>query len=122
LNTEPLEFVTGPEEVNLLMPYEEVQPLMDLNHMEPGEADANLNPGMLTVPEPAPPRTNEEPTQPVHPRPYDAPVPPIPSAPTPMDGESVDDLGWHKRDMEAETLETPVQEPQTTRRPELPIR
>jgi hypothetical protein len=148
LHTEPHEFVTGPEEVHLTMPYEEVQPLMNLNELEPGDSDSHLGPGMLNVPAPTPPSADEEPMSSVPPdsepirayeepmssvpsdsepiRAYEEPMSPVQADPAPMPESTDDALGWRKRDMEAKLQarlnEESQAEPQKPRRAELPIR
>jgi outer membrane protein TolC len=125
LDTEPGEFVTGPEEAHLSMPYEEVQPLMNLNQMEPGDANPTLSPGMIDAPEPGVQGTIQElmpPTGPTSPRPYEEPMP----DPTPMAPDIEDELGWRKRDIEEEVpvdlTEATKAGAQRPRRAELPIR
>jgi hypothetical protein len=113
-----LEFVTGPEEVNLTMPYEELQPLMNWNQMEPGVTNPELEPGMLNVPEPVPPKTYEQPMPEATPRPYEAPMPtpPTPSIPMPKIGESEDTFGWKKHELDEAVPVDEIQEPLITPR------
>jgi hypothetical protein len=127
LDTEPSEFVTGPEHVNLELPYEEIQPLMNFDEMEPGDPNPQLGPGMINAPEPD--ATNGSapmPTLSTPRRAYEEPMPPALPAPMPMANESEDALGWRKREMEnglpsGLSIATPT-ESQPRRRAELPIR
>ena len=122
LNTEPREFVTGPAEVNLSMPYQELSPLMNTEGAGGGD-----------TPPPAPaPENSNQPNEAPAPnnkkRPYEAPVP-VPDTepkPEPLKIESTDASAWRKSGVlevpgAPPIFMTPL-EPQTTRRPELPLR
>jgi hypothetical protein len=125
LSTEPREFVTGHEEVNLLMPYEESSTLMNVEEL-PGAIPPNVPaPGMPLVPQPETTRPYEPPVipPPGTKRPYEEPMTPAPGQ---ANVESADDLGWRTRGEEYQSLENLIQQPpatqQTKRRLELPIR
>lgn len=125
LHTEPAEFVTGPEEPHLMMPYEELQPLMNWDRMEPGMTNPDLAPGMIQAPEPNQPRASESPMPPMDPgtpRPYEEPTP----NPMPMIPGSEEDLGWKKRGLEETNTGPAIPEAQADtqrpRRAELPLR
>ncbi len=74
LETEPPEFVTGPESLELTIPYQEQTPLM------PQEPSEHFDPQMPIVPQPESARPYEE-------------SPPIPAPDPPGDEDS---LGWRK--------------------------
>jgi outer membrane protein TolC len=107
LNSEPGEFVTGPETLELLMPYEETRPLMP-------EAAPDGNLPLQPVPE-----TPRVPTP--GSRPYEEPRIPVPA---PLDDLSADPLGWRKRGpgdgLPGDLFE--ADHSTTTRRQELPLR
>ena len=98
LDTEPGEFVTGPESLDLTVPFEEKPPLM-----------------------PKLPRENLGPEAPMAPRPIEEPSPPVIPAPAPPSNEaSAEPLGWRKHDLPGILIEE-TEAPQA-RRAELPIR
>lgn len=118
MDSEPEPFVTGQEELNLLMPQDPNLPHM---HPEAGmfeQGAMNLIPEMPLGPAPEPVQspTNPEPQEPAIP----APVPGT------LTIESTDTKGWRKSNGDQQT-ETPVLEmeslpPTNNRRPELPLR
>ena len=98
LNTEPREFVTGPAEVNLLMPSEQLAPLMKRE---------DHNQEIFQSPVPAPDNT---------PRPYEAPTPIPESESETLEIESTDSSAWRKSGTTEELQATPTLMPQITPR------
>lgn len=107
LDTEPKEFVTGPEELNLLMPAD--------------ESDQPLPPGDGQTDFPQPSEPGRESIEPSNQEPPPVPTP----APKPLKIENPDNQAWQKRGENA--VQSPAElepqnVPQTGRRPELPLR
>ncbi len=111
--TEPPEFVTGSEELHLLMPTEETSPLMNreeapLMNQTPLQVAPVQGMPFFTEPETTPPVEELGPSPPL-------PIPiPVPQTPEESNESSGPSLGWKKRGTEK------VRYP--ARRPELPLR